>query len=422
MSPSTKGAFDGLTVIELGQFVVVPFCGQFMADGGARVIKIEPLSGDSYRSADPLFPKESRQFAIKNRGKESVSLRVGTPGAAEVIRRLVGIADVVLVNMRQQTVERHGLTYEALRAVNPDVIYGNVTGFGSRGPEAAYAGMDVVAQARSGLIQATGSERDGVGYHSEVQFADYTAALLLLAGISAALYARERTGEGQMVEVSLLGAALTIQNNVFADFYEHDEWRADFLNDVLPKARAERWSAADVERVRSSMRSDPRSTDLYRVFATSDGSIAVGAGNDALAERLLQALGIDSPITDERTPAQVAQQLTSGTSDEWISRLRAAGIPVSAVNHVEELLHDPHVEAEGLVYDFDHPVLGRYRGLGTPIRLSETPISPSRSSPAFAEHTLTTLSELGFGEDEIARLLEAGAIGVTDGSMPRVSS
>jgi len=406
-TPLTR-PFEGVTVVEFGQFVVVPFASQFLADGGARVIKIEPPAGDTYRAADPLAPNESRAFIMKNRGKESLALRLSHPDAGEVVQRLVRAADVVLVNMRRQSVQRRGLTYEELSRTNPRLVYGSVTGFGTRGPESEFAGMDIVAQARGGLMQALGSERDGVGYHSEVQVADYTAALLLLSGITTALYARERLGVGQEVEVSLLGGALTIQNNVFADFAEHDGWRDDFLNDLLPRARAEHWSAAELEQARSQLRPDPRNTDFYRVFRTLDGALAVGAGNPDLVRLLVATLGVDADAARAEQAEGVAAALARLSSADALARLRSAGIPVSLVHHVDELLRDAHVEAEGLVQDLEHPTVGPYRSLGCPIRLSHTPYGATRSSPGFGEHTRQILRELGFGEDEAQDLIDRG--------------
>lgn len=408
---AADGPFAGLTVLEFGQFVVVPFCSQFLADGGARVIKVEPLNGDPYRSADAIAPNESRQYITKNRGKQSLSLKVGAPGADEVINRLVRIADVVLINMRKETVERHGLAYEKLKLVNPQIVYGSVTGFGSKGPEAKYAGMDVVAQARSGLIMAAGAERDNLHFHSEVQIADYTAALLLLSGVSAALLARERRGHGQEVEVSLLGAGMTIQNNVLGDFAEHDGWRSEFLNEVLPRARAERWSVAEIDAARSELRPDPRNTDFYRVFQTADGSVAVGAGSPGLVKQLLETLGAGGAGEDRATQVRgIEEALEAMSSEDAIELFREEGIPVSAVFHIDELLRDPHVEAEGLVADLDHPTVGRYRALGEPIRLSADPFRANGTSPTFAADTESILGELGFSGQEIEGLVDAGSV------------
>lgn len=415
---SVRGPFSDLVVIEIGQFVVGPFCGQFLADGGARVIKVESLSGDPYRQQDALAPMESRQFTLKNRGKESLPLKLGHPDATAVLNRLFDAADVVIVNTRMETLRRHGISYAEVSHRNPRIVYALASGFGTVGPDAKYGGMDVVAQARSGLMLALGAEREELPYHSEVQAADYASALLLLAGIGAALHRRNTTGVGQEVSVSLLGGALTLQNNVFGHFYDHDPWRAEFIGRVLPEARVAGWSPTRLARERRALRPDPRDTTYYRVFRTSDGVIAVGAGSPAARRKFLALLGLselDSQIEDDdATAAQrrraVEERLRERPTETWLHLLRSEAVPVSEVNHVDEALFDEHFRAEGLVQEFDHPALGKYLALGAPIKLSESPFEPNRTSPAFGEHALCILQELGFTVTQINAMAADGAI------------
>jgi crotonobetainyl-CoA:carnitine CoA-transferase CaiB-like acyl-CoA transferase len=410
-----SGPFDGVTVVEFGQFVVVPFCSQMMADGGAQVIKVEPPSGDSYRSwPDQLADGETRQFLIKNRGKQSLALDLSHPRAHEVVQALVEAADVVLVNLSPAAVARRGLDYDSLAAINPKVIYGSVTAYGQVGPEAQLPGMDVVVQARSGLLSSLGAEQDGVPLHSEVQVADYSTAMLLFGGIASALYVRERTGKGQRVDVSLLGGALAIQNNSLGHVHDRDVWRVEFAQDRLPKLRQSGASRFEIENERRAMRPDPPShTAHYRIFRTADGFLAVGAGSPGARRRLAVATELD-PEVAEAEPDRFGQQLESALlgrgSDEWAERLLAAEVPVAKVRHVEELLFDAHAEEEGLVRDFDHPVVGRYRGLGAPIRMSATPLRADRPSPSFAAHTVDILTRAGFSTSAVDSLVADGAV------------
>ena len=407
------GALDGITVVEFGQFVSVPFCGQLMADAGARVIKVEPPGGDAYRRSLELAPRESRQFAIKNRGKESVALDLAHPDAADVVRRLAGIADVVLVNMSPAAVARRGLDFASLSAHQPRLVHGLITGYGTVGPDAALPGMDVVMQAHSGLVAALGAESDGVPRHSEVQVADYASSLLLLAGVSMALLARDRTGRGQQVDVSLLGAALTVQNNQLSHVDAVDGWRAGFVADELPRLRRSGAGPDEIAAARAAHQPDRlRLTGHYRVFGTADGAIAVGAGSPPTQERLAAIAGM--PVErlrtgDEDVRGELAALFVTRDSAEWIAALRAESIPCAQVRALDEVLADPHVEAEGLVADVEHPAIGRYRGLGTPIRFGDTPSDPTRPSPPFAAHTAAVLDELGFTPGETARLLRCGA-------------
>lgn len=411
-----SGPFDGLLVVEFGQFVVVPFCAQMLADAGARVIKVEPPTGDSYRSVNQIAPMESRQFIIKNRGKESIAIQLGHPDSAPVVRALLERADVVLVNLSPAATRRRGLDYDSVAAVNPQVVYGAATAFGTTGAEADLPGMDVVVQARSGIMSSLGAEHDGLPHHSEVQVADYASALVLFAAISTALYHRERTGQGQRVDVSLLGAALAVQNNALAHVYGHDDqWRAHFINEVLPQMRARGASHDEVEARRTALRPDPAGhTHHYRVFRTADGAVAVGAGSPPSRHRLGLAAGLDPQLGDSDPAAfgaALATTLETRETQYWLTALREVDVPVAAVAHVEEMVFDPHLEAEGLVADYHHPVVGRYRAFGVPFGMSRTPLDgQGRGSPVFASSTDEVLAELGFDTDARDELVRTGAV------------
>jgi len=409
------GPFDGITVVEFGQFIVVPFCAQLLDDGGARVIKVEPPAGDAYRSGPaPLAPGETRQFLIKNRGKQSIAIDLGHPRAQEVVHRLVEMADVVLVNLSPAAVRRRGLDHDSVAARNPRAVYGAVSAYGHVGPEASLPGMDVVVQARSGLMSSLGAEDDGLPHHSEVQAADYSTAMLLFGGVATALYARERTGVAQKVEVSLLGGALALQNNSLAHVHGVDRWRHEFVEERLPQLRRDGATRAEIERVRRTMRPDAAvHTAHYRTFRTSDGVIAIGAGSPAARGRLAAVTGVDEDLVHsdaEAFRARLAELVATRTSAEWVAELRARDVPVAEVRHLDEMLFDPHLEAEGLVADYEHEVVGRYRGLGVPLRMSATPFTAAAASPPFAGHTTELLAELGFDDAAVEELGACGAV------------
>lgn len=412
------GPFAGITVVEVGRFVSVPFCAQMLADGGARVIKVEPLEGDPYRSTHPVAPGESRQFLIKNRGKESLPLDFAAPDGRAVLERLIAGADVVLANLSPRAARRNGLDYESVRALRPDVVFGTVTGFGRRGPDADLAGMDVVAQARSGLLAALGAERDGVPHHSEVQAADYAASLLLFGGIASALYVRQATGGGQEVAVSLLGGALTLQNNMLFHLEQHDGWRQRFVERDLPALRRAGADGVEVDAERARRRPDPPShTAHYRVFAAADGHVAVGAGSPATRAALLRELGGGEATSLEELPLEAL--FAQRTVVQWRDALQAAGVPVADVRRVDEMPFDEHVLTEELVVRVEHPDLGPVRVLGAPIELSGTPFVAGRPSPGFGAHTRSILAELGFDQAHIddlvaRRIVVAGELGSPD--------
>src|SRR5512145_2205348 len=200
--------FAGLTVLEFGQFVAVPFCAQLLADGGAHVIKVEPHEGDPTRQLAPLAPGVTRHFLSRNRGKHSLPIDLRHPGAAAVLDALFAKADVALLNLRPGLAAELGMDYATLSARFPRLILGNVTAFGRQGPDAGLAGMDLVVQARSGLMASLGKIRDGVPATGEAPVADYICALALAFGVTAALLRRERTGRGGEVDVALFMAAL----------------------------------------------------------------------------------------------------------------------------------------------------------------------------------------------------------------------
>jgi crotonobetainyl-CoA:carnitine CoA-transferase CaiB-like acyl-CoA transferase len=243
--------------------------------------------------------------------------------------------------------------------------------------------------------------------------------MLLFGGIGAALYAREHTGVGQCVQTSLLGGALAIQNNALAHVYGHDEWRHEFVDEHLPALRKQHATHDDVEQVRRDLRPDPPThTAHYGVFATADGSIALGAGSAPARRRLAVATGIAAAIADAdpmEFGAQLKTLLVERSSADWVDLLRENEVPVAEVRHVDELFFDPHVEAEGLLVDYDHETAGRYRALATPIRMSATPLNLARAaSPCFAVHTRPILAELGFDAAALKQLCEAGAVIASD--------
>jgi len=212
-SEASSRPFAGIEVVEFGQFIAVPFCAQLLAEGGARVIKIEALEGDPVRQLSPLVPGETRHFLSRNRGKRSLPLDLRHRRAKDVIERLLARADVILTNFRPGLAEEFGLDYASLAPRFPRLIVGSVSAFGRRGPDARLAGMDLVVQARTGLMASLGKVEDGVPATGEAPVADYVCALSLAFGIASALLRRERTGRGGEVEAALMMAALVAQNN-----------------------------------------------------------------------------------------------------------------------------------------------------------------------------------------------------------------
>ena len=288
---SDEQPFAGVTVLELGQFVAVPWAGQVLADGGAHVIKIEPPEGEPSRHIAPLAPGESRHFVIRNRGKHSLPLELKHLDAREILDALLARADVVLINMRPGLAAELGVEYEQLAPRHPRIIVGSVTAFGPRGPDAALAGMDMVVQARSGLMVTGGKMKDGLPTTGESPIADYMAAALLAFGVASALFRRERTGRGGRVDTSLLQSALALQNNLMIRVENVDGPRHADFRKWLGEARSA--GVPFVEQAERMPRNRPvaMAAVYYRTYATKDAALAVACGSPSLRRKFIVALG-----------------------------------------------------------------------------------------------------------------------------------
>ena len=411
--------FAGVTVLEFGHFVAVPWAGHVLADGGAHVIKIEPHEGEPSRHIAPLGGGESRHFVIRNRGKHVLPLDLRHADARTILDALLARADVVLANMRPGLAAELGLEYEQLAARYPRIIVGTVTAFGATGPDAARAGMDHVVQARSGLMVTGGRTKDDLPTSGESPIADYMAATLLAFGVASALYRRERTGRGGRVDTSLLLAALSLQNNLMVRVEKFDGARHAAFRDWLQEARgggvpfAEQVEQMPRNRVIASL------AIYIRTYATKDAALAVACGSPALRRKFIAAIGHEDPaltgsVTDVEQhytalkPA-VEATIASRTTAEWQAHLDAAGIPASGVSLPIEILDDPQPAANEMFHRFDHPTLGPTTVLGPPLRLDAEGFRPGPPTPAFGSEARAILTWAGFGESDVQRFL-AGAV------------
>ena len=348
----TNRPFEGVTILEFGHFIAVPWAGQVLADGGAHVIKIEPLEGEPSRYIAPIVPGESRHFVIRNRGKHALPLDLRHGDAREILDALLARADVVLANMRPGLAAEMGLEYDQLAPRYPRLIVGTVTAFGPHGPDAALAGMDHVVQARSGLMVTGGKVSDGLPTSGESPIADYMAASLLAFGVASALYRRERTGRGGRVDTSLLLAALALQNNLMVRVESLDGPRHAAFGEWLTRARD--GGVPFPEQVERMPRNRPlASAALYvRTYATKDAALAVACGSPSLRRKFIAAVGHKDPAINGTVPdvdahytalkAAVEATIASRTTAEWKSVLDKAGVPASGVAGTVERFHADH--------------------------------------------------------------------------------
>lgn len=415
--------FAGIRVAEFGQFIAVPYCGQVLADGGAEVMKIESPEGDPTRAFNPLAPGETRIFLSRNRGKHSLPLKLSHAKARPVIDAIVAWADVVLINMRPGLEKRLGLDPQELLAAHPRLIVGTVTAFGKQGADAGLAGMDIVLQARTGLMATYGRMIDGRPAPGDSPSADYMCAMSLSFGIASALLRRERTGRGGIVDTSLMQAAMALGNNQLVRSEIHDVPEHTRALERLAAQRARRASWQEQAEAMPSSRTHAMLQVYFRTYETADQPVAVACGSTSLRVKLAALLEIDDPglgETNLSTPRWAAhytalRQETEAifrreTAAVWVERLNAAGIPVAAVQFPIELFDDPQAAANGMFHDMEHPTAGRIRMVGPPLALDGGGFRPGPPTPALGSETDRLLAELGFDEAATQALVEGGVV------------
>ena len=412
--------FAGVEVVEFGQFIAVPFCAQLLADGGAHVIKIEALEGDPVRQLAPLAPGETRHFISRNRGKHSLPLDLRHPQARGVIDRLLARADVVLTNFRPGLAEEMGLDGATLAPRFPRLIVGNVSAFGRHGPDAGLAGMDLVVQARSGLMASLGKIRDGVPATGEAPVADYICALALAFGVTSALLRRERTGRGGDVDVALFMAALVAQNNSLVRVTSVDGPVQAAALAGLARMRAAGAPFEEQSAAIPSARTAGMLNVYFRTYPTKDDVIGIACVSPSLQRTLMETLGLADDAhggaLEERDALErhyaalgkrVESLMASRTSAEWKQIFDARGLPAAAVRFAVEMFDDEQTRANGFLYDLPHPALGPVRVLAPPVKLDGDGFRPGAATPPFGSESRAILRDAGFSEAEVDGLVAA---------------
>ena len=368
-----------------------PYCAMLLCDMGARVIKIEPPEGDSTRAMAGARGTDSAAFNAVNRGKLGIVLDLRTDAGRNALRQLSRHADILIENFRPGVMQRHGLDYATLSAENPRLIYASISGYGQTGPSARKGGFDLVAQGASGIMSVTG-EPDRPPVKVGLPITDLGAGLFALSAVLAALHWRATSGRGQYIDTSLFEAGIALS-----------VWEAtEYFSGRLP------------ERLGSAH----RMSAPYQAFRCADGFITIGAANDRTFAKLASLLAHDEWLTDPRfasDAARVAHRrelaeviesiMVSRPCAHWLDRLEGAGIPCGPIRNYAEVFADPQVSARQLALHVDHPTLGTMKTLGTPIKMSETPLDPGGRAPLLGEHTEQILREFGFSEAQLVSLL-----------------
>ncbi len=375
-----EAALSDVVVIDLSRVLAGPYCTMMLGDMGATVIKIEqPGKGDDTRHFGPPYVAgESAYYLGLNRNKRSITLDFNNPEHEKRLFELVSTATVLVENFRPGMLERQGLGYETLRALNPGLIYCSISGYGHDGPYAMRPGYDFVAQAESGIMSVTG-EVEGEPQRVGSPVADVSAGLYACMSILAALHVREKTGKGQHIDISLLEAAVSLLSNVSSNY-------------LISGEEAERYGNGHPNIV------------PYQAFHTQDGYIVVSCGNDRLYQTLCRLLGREDLATDPRfvtNPQRVRnreelvpilqEQFLQRKTGDWLTTLRAAGIPCGPINTVSQVFSDPHLQARGFIWECEHPTAGTIKLSGSPIRLSETPTRLYKAPPLLGEDNDTLL-------------------------------
>ena len=393
------GALDGIRVLDLTRALAGPYCTLMLGDHGADVIKVEmPVTGDETREwAPPSVKGISAYYLSINRNKRSVTVDLKNPDGKRVLERLIEKCDVVVENFSPGTLARLGFPDERVRRVNPRAILCHISGFGQDGPGRAWPAYDLIVQGMGGIMSLTGepgSDPVMVG----VPQADMVAGMFAAFAIAAALHARERTGEGQVIDATMIGGQVALLSRQAARY---------FADGTVPRPEGN---------VHASI-------VPYQTFRASDGYVNVGVANNALFERFCRALDLEELLEDERftdNPKRVAhrkeivpiieRRIRTLTKAEVVRRLREANVPVGPINALDEVFADPVVRHLGLIAEVDHPTAGRVRAPGIPVRLSGTPPSLRRHPPELGEHTDEVLRELGYSKADIAALRRDGAV------------
>ena len=393
----------GVRVAEVGNYMAGPFCAMQLADLGADVVKVEnPDGGDQVRSAAPLVDGEGSAFVRLNRNKRSLALDLKAPDGKDVFRRLIAASDVVVENLRPGTMKDLGLDYPELSRLNPGLIYVAASGWGQDGPLHDRPGLDIMAQARSGLMSITGRPGDDpikVG----VPVCDLVCALYGALAAVSALRAREASGAGQFIDVSLMesGVSLAI-------------WEAGRY-----------WATGEIPQPQGSAH---QSSAPYQAVRAADGWLTVGATTRPNWEAMCRAMGVDALLDDPRykdasrrhaNRASLIDSIEAVTRTEsvehWLGLLEGAGVPCAPIQDFGQVFNDPNLIARDFFWDAPHTKLGLVRELGSPMRFSTTGVRRDAAGPLLGEHSVPVLEGLGYSRDSIDELLRRGVVAAAGG-------
>ncbi|EZQ17086.1 CoA transferase [Pseudomonas sp. G11-1] len=405
------GALTGIRVLDLSRVLAGPWCGQILADLGAEVIKVErPGCGDDTRGWGPPWMKDSAgewtaeasYYQSANRGKRSVAIDLASAEGQELVRALVADCDVLIENYKAGSLKKYGLDYATLAQINPRLVYCSITGFGQTGPRAAEPGYDFIIQGLGGLMSITGERDDlpgGGPQKTGVAFSDLMTGLYSTIAIQAALINREKTGRGQHCDMALLDVQVATLANQSMNYLASGKVPGRYGNahaNIVP----------------------------YQVFRAADRDFIIACGNDSQFVALCDAIGLPELPADprfirnadrvrnrEQVVDILAAHFLGGMADEWVAKIHAVKVPVGAINNIAQALEEPQVQARDMLVNMPHPLNPDFTMVGSPIKLSETPVEYQRPAPMLGQDTEAVLRErLGLSAEQLAGLKALGII------------
>ena len=399
-STNGKLPLQDIKVIDFSQILAGPFCTMLLADMGADVVKIEKPNGgdDTRRYGPPFIEGESAAFLTLNRNKRSIVLDLKSEQGIAVVRRMLEDADVMIHNFRPGVVDRMGLAYEDVSALNPAIVYCTVSGFGTTGPYSSRAGFDLVAQGMSGLMSINGfpgAPPAKVG----VPMADLNTGMFCAYGILTAYINRLTTGQGQHVDASLIESGIAYTLYESATYFATGE-------------------------VAGPLGSAHRMIAPYQAFATQDGYINIGAANQNNWERMCRAVGREDLLDDDRFASNPERMVSidaltpimeetfrTQTTAHWVEVLENAGVPCGPIYNIEQVYADPHVQSRDMSVELEHPKSGSIRNIGVPVKLSDTPGSVRTPAPLLGQHSEEVLAQYSYADGDITAFRDAGVLG-----------
>lgn len=396
------GALEGVKILGFTHFAQGPFALQLLGDLGADIINVErPGTGDFNRNFHRRedMGGESPIFLALNRNKRSLALNLKTPEGKEIIRKLVKDTDVLVTNYRAGVLEHLGLGYEALKKINPSLVYCEALGYGESGPYIHLPGQDIIGQAVSGLVTMIGRDIDGMPEAAGIYEVDIYSSMVMVVAITTALYHAKQTGEGQRVAVDLLSSGIHLQSQEFSYYLNTGE---------MPK-RARNHSGHTLQPA------------PYGIYRTSDGFMVLSTNAGDRPEVLAQVVGTQAILplmgseeknmkNREEIFSLVQEKIQEKPTEYWLAQFNAVGIWCGKVNDYEALKNDPQVLHNGIIQTIPHPKAGSFRSVGTPIYYSATPPTIRRTVPSLGEHNEEILTALGYRAEDIQGLKDKGVL------------